>query len=46
MKIEGKQKNKKQSMKKLVSLKLSKQTVPTKIENARHYVTVMTGKFY
>lgn len=30
-------------MKKLVSLKLSKQTVPTKIENARHYVTVMTG---
>lgn len=30
-------------MKKLVSLKLSKQNVPTKIENARHYVTVMTG---
>lgn len=30
-------------MKKLVSLKLSKQSVPTKIENARHYVTVMTG---
>ena len=30
-------------MKKLVSLKLSKQNVPTKIENARHYVTAMTG---
>lgn len=30
-------------MKKLVSLKLSKQNVATKIENARHYVTAMTG---
>src|SRR3989344_8237196 len=37
------EKNKKQFMKKLVSLKLSKQTVPAKIENARHYVTLMTG---
>lgn len=30
-------------MRKLVSLKLSQQSVPTKIENARHYVTAMTG---
>lgn len=30
-------------MKRLVSLKLSQQSVPAKIENARHYVTVMTG---
>ena len=30
-------------MKKLVSLKLSQQNVPTKIENARHYVTAITG---
>ena len=30
-------------MKKLVSLKLAAQNVPTKIENARHYVTAMTG---
>lgn len=30
-------------MKKLVSLKLSKLSVPTKIENGRHYVSTMTG---
>ena len=44
MKTEDEQKNKIINfMKKLVSLKLSKQTVPVKIENTRHYVTAMTG---